>query len=77
MIHGAKLLNKNKYTRLSVLKNKKIRKKFYIKFEKRQRSIRHQKKGCGLIFAQYGKTAWDTRAKWTFRTYIIKHDSYK
>ena len=56
IIHGAKLINKNKYTRLSVLKNKKNqKKKLYIKIEKRQRSIRRTKRGCGLVFAPIRK----------------------
>ena len=51
MIHGAKLINKNKYTRLSVLKNKKNQKKIFIKIEKRQRSGCTWKKGRRSIIA--------------------------
>lgn len=46
MIHGAKLLNKNKiYNILCDKKNKKNQKKLYIKIENRQRSGKLSKMG--------------------------------
>ena len=45
MIHGAKLLNKNKTHKVTFAKNKKNQKKNYIKIENWQRSIRRPKKG--------------------------------
>ena len=44
MIHGAKLLNKNKTRKVAFAKkNKKNQKKNYIKIEKRQRSDKPSK----------------------------------
>ena len=55
---------------MHIEKNKKNPKKIFIKIEKRQRSIRRQKKGCGLIFAPIRKTACNTSTKRTYRAYI-------
>ena len=50
MIHGAKLLNKNKTRKvLCAKKNKKNQKKIFTKIEKRQRSNRALQKGDGLF----------------------------
>ena len=56
---------------LRIEKIKKIRKKLYIKIEKRQRSIRRAKVGCGLSFAQKTEMPYDTRTIRTYRVYIF------
>lgn len=72
MIHGAKLLNKKKIRKvLCAKKNKKNQKKIFIKIEKRQRSGKLLKTGCGLSFAQTPKkTDNNTRTARTYRIYI-------
>lgn len=65
-----------KYTRLHVLKNKKIRKNLYIKIEKRQRGIRRAKGGGGIAKPICTQTACNIGTTRSYRIYIARPFAY-